>query len=85
MIYLGTISTVVAYAIWGHLLGRYPAAAIMPFALLAPCVGVIASALIFGEAFPPVRFGGMALIMLGLIIILWPAGRAQPPLQAPPA
>jgi O-acetylserine/cysteine efflux transporter len=85
LIYLGTLSTVAAYAIWGYLLGRYSAAAITPFALLSPCVGVLASALVFGETFPQIRYGGMALIMLGLVVILLPSNRTTPPIQVPPA
>ncbi len=68
VIYLGTISTVFAYAVWGRLLKTYPTAVVAPFALLAPCTGALASALIFGESFGPVRGGGMALIVLGLAV-----------------
>ena len=70
--YLGVGATVVAYAIWGDLLHRYPAAVITPFAFLAPCVGVAASAIIFGETFGPVRYAGMALILGGLAVIARP-------------
>lgn len=67
-LYLGVMATVIAYAIWGHLLQRYPAPMIAPFALLAPCVGVVASALILGEVFGAVRYAGMGLILAGLAI-----------------
>ena len=67
--YLGVAATVVAYAIWGDLLQRYPAAAITPFSFLAPCIGVAASAVIFGETFGPARYEGMALILGGLAVI----------------
>jgi O-acetylserine/cysteine efflux transporter len=67
--YLGVAATVVAYAIWGDLLHRYPAAVITPFTFLAPCVGVAASAIIFGETFGPARYAGMALILGGLAVI----------------
>jgi O-acetylserine/cysteine efflux transporter len=73
-LYLGTIATFVGYAIWGDLLQRYPAALVTPFALLAPCTGVLSSALVFGEVFEPVRYAGMALVIAGLAIILLPGG-----------
>jgi O-acetylserine/cysteine efflux transporter len=74
------MATLVAYAIWSSLLQRYPAAAVAPFALLAPCTGVLASALIFGEVFSPVRYAGMALILGGLAVIVLPgAGRGRRP------
>jgi len=48
MIYLGVGATTVAYAIWGRLLQRYPTGAVALFALLAPCTGVAAGAVLFG-------------------------------------
>jgi O-acetylserine/cysteine efflux transporter len=72
VMYLGAIATMLAYAIWGSLLARYPTAMVAPFALLAPCTGVMASALIFGERFGAMRYAGMALILTGLTIIVLP-------------
>lgn len=62
------------YAIWGGLLGRYPAVAVAPLALLSPVTGVVASALVFGERFMPLRCAGMALILAGLAVVVLPAG-----------
>ena len=77
--YLGAVATSV-YAIWGNLLSRYPAAAVVPLALLSPVTGVLASALIFGERFTYLRYAGMALILAGLaVIVLWPSQRAPGP------
>ena len=70
-IYLGGAATMV-YAIWGNLLQHYPAGTVAPFALLSPCTGVLASALVFGERFSPVRYSGMALILVGLAIVVMP-------------
>jgi len=67
-LYLGAVATVAGYAIWGKLLARYPSALVAPFALLAPLVGVTASAIVFGERFAPMRLAGMALILAGLAI-----------------
>ena len=78
-LHLGIFATVVAYALWGNLLRRYPTAAVAPFALLAPCVGVVSSAWIFGEQFGPLRLAGMALMLLGLAIIVLPLGSVFAP------
>ncbi len=79
VVYLGGIATIVAYAAWGSLLQRYPAAVVAPFALIAPCTGVLASAVIFGEAPAPVRYAGMALILGGLaLIVLQKAEHVRP-------
>jgi len=74
-LYLGTIATLLAYAIWGRLLRRYPAATVTPFALLVPFVGGYASALVFGERFGALRLAGMALVLLGIAVIVLPWDR----------
>lgn len=72
-LYLGAIATIFAYVLWGDLLTRHSAAVVAPFALIAPCVGVIASAIAFGERFGPLRYGGMALVLAGLAVIVLPS------------
>lgn len=74
-LYLGLVATVLAYAIWGKLLRTYSAAAVMPFALLAPCVGAVSSAVVFGEEFTSLRLAGMAATFLGLAIVILPLNR----------
>jgi O-acetylserine/cysteine efflux transporter len=75
VIYLGVVATVFAYALWGMLLRRYPAATVTPFALLAPFVASYSSSLVFGERFGPLRLSGMALVLLGIAVIVLPATR----------
>ena len=78
-LYLGVVATILAYAIWGRLLARYPAAMVTPFALLVPFVGAYSSALVFGERFGPLRLAGMALVLVGIAIIVWPWPRSAAP------
>jgi len=75
-LYLGVVATILAYAIWGRLLGRYPTAMVTPFALLVPFVGAYSSALVFGERFGTLRLAGMALVLIGIAIIVWPWNRS---------
>ena len=75
VLYLGVVATVFAYALWGMLLRRYPAATVTPFALLAPFVASYSSSLVFGERFSPLRLGGMALVLLGIAVIVLPVAR----------
>jgi O-acetylserine/cysteine efflux transporter len=84
VVYLGTLSTGIAYAAWGYLLARYPAAVVTPFALLVPCTGILASVIVFGETFPPLRYSGIALVMIGIAIIVL-RGRRAPLRKVPPA
>ena len=74
-IYLGLVATLLAYAIWAKLLRTYPAATVTPFALLVPFVAAISSAIVFGEAFGPLRLTGMAAVLLGLAVVALPLDR----------
>ena len=74
-LYLGLVGTLVAYTLWAKLLRRYPAAIVAPFALLVPFVGGLASAVVFGERFGPLRLVGMAGVLAGLAVIVLPIER----------
>jgi O-acetylserine/cysteine efflux transporter len=82
-LYLGAVATVLAYAIWGSLLRRYPTATVAPFALLIPFVAAYASSLAFGERFGPLRLTGMGLVLLGLAVIVAPVGTKGQPRRLP--
>jgi O-acetylserine/cysteine efflux transporter len=70
MLFIGAISTCVAYWLWGRLLRDYAPAQVVPFALLVPFVGAAASTVIFGERFGPLRLAGMVIVVCGIAIML---------------
>jgi O-acetylserine/cysteine efflux transporter len=70
MLCLGAVSTSIAYWLWGRLLRDYPAAQVVPFALLVPFVGSAASSLAFGESFGPLRLAGMVTVVGGIAFML---------------
>jgi O-acetylserine/cysteine efflux transporter len=70
MLALGGISTSIAYWLWGRLLRDYPAAQVVPFALLVPFVGSAASSVVFGEKFGPLRLAGMVTVVGGIAVML---------------
>ena len=67
---LGLVSTSIAYWLWGRLLRDYPAAQVVPFALLVPFVGSAASSAVFGETFGPLRLAGMVTVVGGIAVML---------------
>ncbi|HLG79662.1 MAG TPA: EamA family transporter [Bradyrhizobium sp.] len=67
---LGGISTSIAYWLWGRLLRDYPAAEVVPFALLVPFVGSAASSIVFSEKFGPLRLAGMLTVVGGIAVML---------------
>ena len=70
MIFIGAISTSIAYWLWGRLLRDYPAAQVVPFALLVPFVGSAASSIVFGERFGPLRLAGMLTVIGGIAVMV---------------
>jgi O-acetylserine/cysteine efflux transporter len=79
LIFLGGITTSIAYWLWGGLLRDYPAAQVVPFALLVPFVGSVASAIVFGETFGPLRLAGMVTVIGGIaVMLLWKRPQALP-------
>lgn len=67
---LGGAATSIAYWLWGRLLRDYPAAQVVPFALLVPFVGSAASSVVFGETFGPLRLAGMITVVGGIAVML---------------
>jgi O-acetylserine/cysteine efflux transporter len=82
MLFVGAISTSVAYWLWGRLLRDYTAAQVVPFALLVPFVGSAASTVVFGERFGPLRLSGMVIVVCGIAIML--TAKASPALPKLP-
>ena len=70
MLFVGAISTSIAYWLWGRLLRDHTAAQVVPFALLVPFVGAAASSVVFGEKFGPLRLAGMVTVVAGIGIML---------------
>ena len=66
--YVGYISTLIAFAIWGWLLKNHKAAAVTPFALLIPIVGIVGSALLLNERLMLIEATGGSFILCGLTI-----------------
>ena len=59
------------YVAWSWLLLRYDAAIITPYALLIPVFGMGASALWLGEPLPAWKFVAGALVLGGILIIIY--------------
>ena len=70
MLWIGLVSTCTAYWLWNRLLHDYPAAQVVPFALLVPFVGSAASSIVFGETFGPLRLAGMLTVVGGIAVMV---------------
>jgi O-acetylserine/cysteine efflux transporter len=76
--YVAFISTVLGFSIWGALLSRHPAAAITPFALLIPVVGLSVAALVLGETVTPGRGRRGRMVVLAGLALAVLGGRTRP-------
>lgn len=70
LVYVTLVGTVLGFAAWGYLLSRHGAGPVSSFALLVPVFGMSSSAVIFEEAFGPVRLTGAMLVLFGLVLTL---------------
>ncbi|QSX41958.1 EamA family transporter [Shewanella cyperi] len=66
--YVGYVSTLIAFALWGWLLRNHSAATVTPFALLIPVVGMLGSGLLLDERLTGLEMTGSSLILFGLSI-----------------
>ena len=68
ILFMGLGNTVLGFGIWAALIQRYGASRVAPLSLLVPVFGMLASALVFHEGFPPGKVLGALLIALGLVL-----------------
>ncbi len=77
--YTAYLSTLVGYGLWNSLLARYPAAAVVPFTLLVPPVGILAAWLVQHEHPGPTELAGAAVVFIGVVITAVNIRRTGPP------
>ena len=65
-----------SYTAWFWLVGRYSASRLSAFSFLTPIFGVLAGALLLGEAVGPLLLAAMALVAAGLWLVNKPAKAA---------
>ena len=69
--FLGWVATITAYALWTGLLKRHAANRVAPFSLGVPIVGITAGMLILGEQITPWQWGGIALVVVALLMVMF--------------
>ncbi len=71
ILYQAVIATVLGFAGWTFLIGRYGASTVAPFGLIVPVSGMAFSALAFGEAYEPAVLAGAMGVLAGLCLVVW--------------
>ncbi len=67
-LYLGLLATLVCNFLWIAAISKYSAAAVAPFSLLIPMIGLAIGWLVFGETLDRVRIVGCGLVVGGVFI-----------------
>ena len=79
--YTAYLASLIGYGTWNLLLGRHPAAAVVPFALLVPVVGMLAAWAVQGETPNLAESVGGVLLLLGVAATTL-RGRSREPVPA---
>lgn len=66
--YLAFVATLAGYGLWNRLLRTYAASLVVPFTLLIPVVGLLASFVAFGERLSVAQALGGLLVIAGLAV-----------------
>jgi O-acetylserine/cysteine efflux transporter len=80
VVYLALFATVIGWAAWGFLLGRYSPGVVAPFSLLVPVFGLVSGAVVLGEALTLLDVAATVLILAGLACIVLRSTRTKLPL-----
>jgi O-acetylserine/cysteine efflux transporter len=79
--YIGLLSTVAGFGVWGFLIRTYSASVIAPFSLLVPIFGMAAAAVSSDERLTPLRVLAAVLViggvLIGLVRVRKPAARVH--------
>ncbi|SDS92559.1 O-acetylserine/cysteine efflux transporter [Paraoerskovia marina] len=76
-LYTAWLATLVGYGIWNTLLARYPASAVVPFAMLVPVVGTTVGWLVQGEVPGLWEITGGVVLLLGVAVTTLRRGRPR--------
>jgi drug/metabolite transporter (DMT)-like permease len=74
--YMVLIGNVLAYLVWFRLVGRLPTVVVGIGSLVVPCIGVLSSALLMGEAVRPADLLALVLVCAALGLVLFLPRRA---------
>ncbi len=69
VVYLGLVMTALGYAIWYHLLGKFPVSRIGPFLMLLPVASIAGSMVMLGERLSLIEGLGAAIVIGGVWVV----------------
>lgn len=79
LIFLAVVSSVIAFWSYLNLVGSIGAGRAGYATVIFPVVALVISALLEGYAFPTIAIAGLALVLIGNVLVLGRPGRVQLP------
>lgn len=83
LLYVVGLSTFVGLGAWVVLISKYPASSVAPYTLGVPPIGMLASAVVTHEHMNALELAGAAVVLVGLVAIVWPRRAASVVAGAP--
>ncbi len=77
VVYLGLVMTALGYAIWYHVLGKFPVSQVGPFLLLLPVTSIAGSVIMLGERLSVTEMVGGVIVISGVWFVT-AQSRGQP-------
>jgi DME family drug/metabolite transporter len=77
VLYLGLITTGVGYVLYGRGLRTTPVATATTLTLSEPAVAAVLGLFVLGEHLGPIAFGGLALLVVSLLVLTLPTRRPR--------
>ncbi len=71
VLFTAYFSTILAYSIWGYMMGKYKSILVMPWALTIPIFGFGSAAILLGEKITATEILAAALILSGLALCIF--------------
>lgn len=76
--YLGLIATGIAFLLFSHALRHVSASTCVTLSLAEPMTAFVLAIVVVGERPAAVAFGGLALVVAGLLLVVWFESRKKP-------
>jgi drug/metabolite transporter (DMT)-like permease len=74
VVYLGVVSSAVAFVLYYWLLQRMSAVNLSLFVYITPLVAIASDWILLGQTLSPLTWGGAALVLLGILLSQWRRG-----------
>ncbi len=77
LVWLGIVFLILSFVTWLYVLKHLPLSRAFPVSQVVHIMVPLASWLVLGEFISPVRWGGIALVLLGLALVAKPVAKLE--------